>query len=70
LIHSHQLWAEVLKQSEYRDEFTSLWRRMKLDLCLSPSFGLPAPHEDHIGRLMGRPRRRNSRQNITKLLTF
>lgn len=51
---SHQLWMEIKKQEEYKQEFLAEWRRLELDLCIAPCFAAPAPLSKDIGRLVGK----------------
>lgn len=46
---------EIKKQQDYKQEFLSQWRKLKLDLCLAPSFACPAPLSKDIGRLLRKP---------------
>lgn len=48
---SSDLWAEVAKQEEFKEEFLLKWRDLQLDLCISPSFVCPAPQIKHVGKL-------------------
>jgi len=50
---SSDLWAEVAKQEEFKEEFLLKWRDLQLDLCISPSFVCPAPQIKHVGKLHG-----------------
>jgi len=48
---SAELWAELAKKDDYKEEFISRWRDLELDLCIGPTFACPAPLNKHIGKL-------------------